>query len=180
MFMTVADPVGSGIIRSLADTDRTNMTGTWSRTPETMTSQTMRDLMPSLRHIGLQFNGDEKNSTVRRDETALAAEQGLTITARESALDAGGARCGDVGPQALRGKGQEGAALISVAARCYGVGQLAGEQAERILFDHTPGRSACPADGGVRREAQHVGDQRDRGLPAHWARAGGRDRRMNL
>lgn len=53
--------------------------------PETATLQTMRDLMPSLRHIGLQFNGDEKNSTVRRDETALAAEQGLSITARESA-----------------------------------------------------------------------------------------------
>ena len=35
---------------------------------------------------------------------------------------------------------RDGAALISVAARYYDVGRLAGEQAEKILFDHiSPG-----------------------------------------
>lgn len=182
IFMIVADPVGSGIVKSLDETGRTNMTGTYNRMPETVTLQTMRNYRPALHHVGLLFNSDEKNSTVKRDEVAaLAAAQGLAFTAKEIALDANGAPIPeDIAPkmQELKDEGVEfvyvgsssflqaqtetlgkaavaarmpvlspyedmvrqGAALISVAARYHDVGQLAGQQAEKILFDHvSPG-----------------------------------------
>ncbi|MEZ5797794.1 MAG: ABC transporter substrate-binding protein [Paracoccaceae bacterium] len=178
IFMIVADPVGSGVVRSLEETGRPNITGTYNRMPETVTLQAMRNYMPALRHIGLLFNADEKNSTIKRDElAALASEQGLDFTALEIALDATGKPMEeDIAPKmaALKAAGVEfvyvgsssflqahsaalgkaagsrkmpvlspyedmvrnGAALISVAARYYDVGTLAGQLAEKILFDH--------------------------------------------
>lgn len=177
VFMIVADPVGSGVVRSLDETGRPNITGTYNRMPETVTLQTIRSFLPTVRHIGLLFNADEKNSTVKRDEVAaLAAGQGLEFTALGIALDADGKPvAADIAPKmaALKEAGVEfvyvgsssflqahaaalgraaeaarmpvispyedmvrdGAALISVAARYYDVGRLAGQQAERILFE---------------------------------------------
>lgn len=91
VFMIVADPVGSGIVRSLDETGRPNVTGTYNRMPETVTLQTIRNFMPSVRHIGLLFNTDEKNSIIKRDELALLArEQGLEFTSLEIAIGADG------------------------------------------------------------------------------------------
>lgn len=183
VFMIVADPVGSGIVRSLDATGRPNITGTYNRMPETVTLQTIRSFMPSVRQVGLLFNADEMNSIVKRDEiAALAADQGLDFTALEIALDADGRpMASDIAPKmaALREAGVEflyvgsssflqanalemgaaaeavgmpvlspyedmvrdGAALISVAARYYDVGRLAGRQAESILF-----KNVAPGD----------------------------------
>ncbi|MDF2235730.1 ABC transporter substrate-binding protein [Albimonas sp. CAU 1670] len=177
VFMIVADPVGSGVVRSLDETGRANITGTYNRMPETVTLQTIRSFLPTVSRIGLLFNADEKNSTVKRDEVAaLAAAQGLELTALEIALDADGKpMAADIAPKmaALKEAGVEfvylgsssflqahavelgraaeaakmpvispyedmvrdGAALISVAARYYDVGRLAGQQAEKILFE---------------------------------------------
>lgn len=182
VFTIVADPVGSGIVRSLEQTGRPNITGTYNRMPETVTLQTMRSFLPSVRHLGLLFNTDEQNSVIKRDEVAtLAMAQGLEFTALEIALDEDGKPSpADIRPKmaALKDAGVEfvyvgsssflqanavplgeaavaealpvlspyedmvrdGAALISVAARYYDVGRLAGEQAAKILFDHaSPG-----------------------------------------
>lgn len=188
VFTIVADPVGSGIVRSLDDTGRPNITGTYNRMPETVTLQTIRSFLPTVRHVGLLFNADEKNSVVKRDEfAALALAQGLEFTALELALDQDGKPSpADIQPKmaALKGAGVEfvyvgsssflqahavalgeaavaeampvlspyedmvrdGAALISVAARYYDVGRLAGAQAAKILFDH-----ASPGDLPVAR-----------------------------
>jgi len=178
VFTIVADPVGSGIVQSLDATGRPNVTGTYNRMPETVTLQTIRSFLPSVHHVGMLFNADEKNSVVKRDEFAeLATAQGLEFTALEIALDQDGKPApDDIQPKiaALKDAGVEfvyvgsssflqahaaalgeaavaealpllspyedmvrdGAALISVAARYYDVGRLAGEQAAKILFDH--------------------------------------------
>jgi putative ABC transport system substrate-binding protein len=182
VFTIVADPVGSGIVRSLDDTGRPNITGTYNRMPETVTLQTIRSFLPTVSHVGLLFNADEKNSVVKRDEVAaLASAQGLKFTALAIALGEDGkpspadirpkmaalkdagvefvyvgsssflqAHAGALGEAAIAEKlpvlspyedmVRDGAALISVAARYYDVGRLAGEQAAKILFERaSPG-----------------------------------------
>lgn len=188
LFMIVADPVGSGIVQSLDQTGRPNITGTYNRMPETVTLKTIRNYMPKVKHIGLMFNADEKNSTIKRDEIAgLAAGQGLEFTAVEIGLGADGKPLPEnIEPAmaALKAAGVEfvyvgsssflqsqsaalaraaathampvlspyetlvrdNAALISVAARYYDVGRLAGELAEKILFE-----GAAPGDLPVSR-----------------------------
>ncbi|MCE5974959.1 ABC transporter substrate-binding protein [Sinirhodobacter sp. WL0062] len=111
IFMIVADPVGAGVVQSLEETGRTNVTGTYNRMPETVTLQTIRSYMPAFAHLGLLFNADEKNSVVKRDEmAALAAEQGIAFTAVELPLaEDGHPRAQDIeaGMQALKDTGAE-------------------------------------------------------------------------
>ncbi len=182
LFMIVADPVGSGIIKSLDETGRPNLTGTFNRMPETVTIETIREYLPGFAHLGMLYNANEKNSVLKRDEVAaLAAEAGLEFTALEVEQDADGKpMVADIDPKmaALKQAGadfvymgsssflrdnagalkeaslqhslpvlspyeavvRDGDALVSVAARYYDVGRLAGAQAERILVEgKTPG-----------------------------------------
>ena len=111
IFMIVADPVGAGVVQSLEETGRANITGTYNRMPETVTLQTIRSYTPAFAHLGLLFNADEKNSVVKRDEmAALAAEQGIAFTAVELPLGADGhPRAQDIeaGMAALKAAGAE-------------------------------------------------------------------------
>ncbi len=179
VFMIVADPVGSGIVRSLEATGRPNLTGTYNRMPETVTIEIIRDYLPGFSHLGLLFNSNERNSVLKRDELqTLSSEMGFVFTALEIAGSADGAPLiEDIAPKMAQLKTAgvdfvyvgsssflrensgtlkkaslehglpvlspyeemvlDGDALVSVAARYYDVGRLAGAQAERILVGGT-------------------------------------------
>ena len=68
IFMIVADPVGAGIIESLDQTGRDNITGTFNRMPEAVTIETMRSYLPEFMHLGMLYNSDEPNSVLKHDE----------------------------------------------------------------------------------------------------------------
>jgi len=175
VFMIVADPIGVGIIESLDQTGRPNVTGTYNRVPEEVNIETIRAYLPSFKRLGLLYNTDEKNSVLKRDEVAALTEQmGFELIALELPLgDDGKPRGEDIALKmaelkaagvdflylgsssflrdnrhALTGAAVENGipvlspyellvrdsqALISVAARYYDVGRLAGGQAEKIL-----------------------------------------------
>jgi putative ABC transport system substrate-binding protein len=177
VFMIVADPVGSGVVKSLDATGRSNVTGTYNRVPETVTIQTIRTILPNFRRLGLLYNVDEPNSIRKKEELASLAESGgFDLVALPIALgDDGVSLAEDIAPKmrALAKAGvefvyvgsssflransllfgatakdtklpvlspyeqmvHEGSALISVAARYYDVGRLAGQQAQAILFE---------------------------------------------
>lgn len=177
VFTIVADPVGSGIVDSLANTGRPDVTGTYNRVPERVNIETIRSYDPQFKRLGLLYNSDEKNSVLKRDEiAALAESMGFELTALELSLgDDGKPMVEDIAPKMaelksagvdfvylgsssfLRDNGDvttaaavdngipvlspyeelvhESQALMSVAARYYEVGRLAGEQAKRILVD---------------------------------------------
>ncbi|MCR8723480.1 ABC transporter substrate-binding protein [Frigidibacter sp. ROC022] len=181
VFMIVADPVGSGIIETLDDTGRGNLTGTYNRVPENVTVDTLRRILPDMKSLGLLYNPNEKNSILKRDELAELlpslgvrlvdhafelSEEGAPqiedIAGQVKWLKQAGAEAIYVGSSSfLRANAsifgaaakdaalpvispyeemvQNGDALISVAARYYDVGQLAGQQAAAILVD---GKSA--------------------------------------
>ena len=177
VFMIVADPVGSGIVASLESTGRPNVTGTYNRIPETVTIETIRQILPGFQRLGLLYNEDEANSTRKKEELEnLAATAGFELVALPIARgDDGAPLAEDIAPKvrelkkagaefvyvgsssflransALFGAAikdaklpalspyekmvREGSALVSVAARYYEVGQLAGQQAKAILVD---------------------------------------------
>ena len=182
VFMIVADPVGSGLVASLDETGRSNLTGTYNRMPETVTIQTIRSYLPTFRTLGLLYNENEQNSVLKyRELERLAQVEGFGLVAlpirlgedgfpiaediapKVRALAKAGADFLYVGSSSfLRANGPflgaaakaaklpllspyeesvvEGNALMSVAARYYDVGRLAGRQAEAILFEgRTPG-----------------------------------------
>lgn len=101
IFMIVADPVGSGIVRSLDATGRPNVTGTYNRTPESVMIETIRNYLPGFTHLGLLYNTDERNSVLKRDELqALSSEMGFRFTALQIANTADGApRADDIAPE---------------------------------------------------------------------------------
>lgn len=181
IFMIVADPVGAKLVKSLDETGRQNLTGTYNRVPETVNIETIRDYMPNFKRLGLLYNTNEKNSVVKRDELqALSETSGFELTALEIPLGEDGRpvvdqiepkmvelkangvdflylgsssfiqKNGDAVTAAAVKNGiavlspyedlvRDSQALISVAARYYEVGRLAGQQAEKVLSGTTPG-----------------------------------------
>ncbi len=181
IFMIVADPVGAKIIKSLDETGRQNLTGTYNRVPEVVNIETIRDYLPHFKRLGLLYNTNEQNSVVKRDELqALSEESGFELIALEIPLgEDGNPLVGQIKPKMaeLKAKGADflylgsssfiqkngdavtaaavengipvlspyeglvrnSQALMSVAARYYEVGRLAGQQAERILKGTKPG-----------------------------------------
>jgi len=101
VFMIVADPVGVGIIKSLDETGRANLTGTYNRVPERVTIETIRTYLPEFKHLGMLFNTEEPNSLLKRDEMAdLSAQMGFKLTALEIAQGADGKpRVDDIAPK---------------------------------------------------------------------------------
>jgi len=180
VFMIVADPVAAGLIKSLDEPGRPDLTGTFNRVPETVNIETIRSYLPAFKRLGMLVNADEKNSLVKRDEmAALGRDMGFELISAEIALAADGKpQAQDIAPKLaqLKAKGadfiylgsssflreqrevftraalseslpvlspyelvvRDSQALISVAARYYEVGRLAGEQARRILQDGVP------------------------------------------
>lgn len=177
VFMIVADPVGSGIIGSLEEPGRPNITGTYNRMPETVTIDTIRRYLPGFDSLGLLYNANEPNSLLKLEEMKQLSESaGFELVALPIALNEQHQPLPeDIGPKmralaqahvdfvyvgsssflqansAIMGGAamaaglpllspyeeavQEGNALISVAANYYEVGRLAGQQAEKILFE---------------------------------------------
>jgi putative ABC transport system substrate-binding protein len=151
VFTVVADPVGADVIESLDHTGRANLTGTFNRVPERVNIETIRAYHPSFRRLGLLYNSNEKNSVLKHAEiSALSAEMDFELTALQLPLgDDAKPRIEDIAPAMAELKaagvdfiylGRDSQALISVAARYYDVGRLAGAQAEKILVGGaTPG-----------------------------------------
>jgi len=87
VFMVVADPVGAGLVKSLDDPGRPDITGTYNRVPERVNIETLRAYQPKFRRLGLLFHADERNSLVKRDELqALSGQLGFELVSREMPL----------------------------------------------------------------------------------------------
>lgn len=101
VFTIVADPVGAGIVESLERSGRANLTGTYNRVPEQVNIETIRTYLPGFRRLGLLYNGNERNSIVKRDElAALAATMDFELVALELPLDdSGEPRTADIAPR---------------------------------------------------------------------------------
>jgi putative ABC transport system substrate-binding protein len=182
VFLYVADPFATRIAAGFEGSGRANVTGTFNRVPEAVNIEVIRAYDPAFERLGLLYNGNERNSVIKRDELqGLAATMGFELVAIE--LDPGNdgapdpavipprmAELADRGvdfmylgsSSFLRANGalytasalengipilspyenlvREHDALLSIAARAYDVGQLAAQQALRILEDGaTPG-----------------------------------------
>ena len=91
VFMVVADPVGAGLVKTLEETGRPDVTGTYNRVPERVNIETLRAYQPRFRRLGVLFHTDERNSLVKRDELqALSGQMGFELVAREIPLGADG------------------------------------------------------------------------------------------
>lgn len=83
VFTVVADPVGAGLVESLENSGRPNITGTYNRVPEAVNIDTIRAYMPGFSRLGLIYNENEPNSALKRDELAeLAGALGFELVAR--------------------------------------------------------------------------------------------------
>ena len=98
VFTIVADPVGAGVVESLDNTGRANLTGTFNRVPECVNIETIRAYLPGFGHLGLIYNTNEKNSVLKHAEiAALSTEMGFDLTALELPLgDDGKPRVDDI------------------------------------------------------------------------------------
>ena len=101
VFTVVADPVGAGVVESLENTGRANLTGTYNRVPESVNIETIRTYYPDFNHLGLLYNTNETNSALKHDEiAALSVEMGFDLTALALPLgDDGKPRIDDIGPK---------------------------------------------------------------------------------
>jgi putative ABC transport system substrate-binding protein len=100
VFTVVADPVGAGVVESLDQTGRANLTGTFNRVPEMVNIETIRAYHPGFTRLGLIYNTNEKNSALKHAEiAALSVEMGFDLTALELPLgDDGKPRIEDIAP----------------------------------------------------------------------------------
>lgn len=87
VFTVVADPVGAGVVASLDQTGRANITGTFNRVPEAVNINTIRSYNPGFRRLGILYNANEANSVLKRDELAqLSQDMGFELVAIEVEL----------------------------------------------------------------------------------------------
>ena len=88
VFWYVADPFGTGIADSFEGTGRPHVAGTYNRVPEAVNIRTIRSVMPDFQHLGILFNGNERNSLIKVEEhRELSRKMGYEFTAIE--LDPG-------------------------------------------------------------------------------------------
>lgn len=120
VFMIVADPVGAGVVASLDQPGRPDVTGTYNRVPERVNIETLRLYRPAFRRLGLLHHADERNSTVKRDElAALAAEMGFELIARALPPGADGRpRPADIAP-AVHALKQAGAEFLYIGSSSF-------------------------------------------------------------
>jgi putative ABC transport system substrate-binding protein len=91
VFMIVADPVGARVVKSLENTGRKNVTGTFNRVPEVVNINTIRSYMPTFKTLGLLYNKNEKNSALKHAEISkLAIKMNFKLVALEMPLDPDG------------------------------------------------------------------------------------------
>lgn len=88
VFWYVADPFGAGIAESFEGTGRPHVAGTFNRVPEEVNIRTIRSVRPDFSHLGILYNGNERNSLIKvAEHEALSKEMGYEFTAIE--LDPG-------------------------------------------------------------------------------------------
>jgi len=88
VFWYVADPFGTGIADGFDGTGRPHVAGTYNRVPEAVNIRTIRSIKPDFSHLGILYNGNERNSLIKVEEhRALSKEMGYEFTAIE--LDPG-------------------------------------------------------------------------------------------
>jgi putative ABC transport system substrate-binding protein len=91
VFMIVADPVGSKIIKSYENTGRENLAGTRNRVPEAVNINTIRSYYPAFKRLGLLYNTYENNSVVKSQEIKdLSKQMNFDLVALELELGADG------------------------------------------------------------------------------------------
>jgi len=91
VFTIVADPVGTGIVKSLKSTGRPNVTGTYNRVPEAVNIETILTYMPEFKRLGMIYNVNEKNSILKRNEVdKLAHSMEFELVSKQLPLDADG------------------------------------------------------------------------------------------
>jgi len=82
VFTFVADPFSVGIAETFDWSGRPNVTGTYSRAPETVDIKAMRSYDPDFRRLGMLFNDNEPNSVAKVDEMrALSKKMGFELIA---------------------------------------------------------------------------------------------------
>ncbi|MDA5093694.1 ABC transporter substrate-binding protein [Aliiroseovarius sp. KMU-50] len=90
VFWYVADPFGTGIAESFDGSGRAHIAGTFNRVPEAVNIRTIRSIKPDFQHLGILYNGNERNSLIKVEEhRVLSQELGYDFTAIE--LDPGNA-----------------------------------------------------------------------------------------
>jgi len=84
VFMYVSDPFGSGIASNFENSGRDNVTGTFNRVPEAVNIRTIRTIRPDFEHLGMIYNGNERNSVIKVEEMrSLSRDMGFSLTALE-------------------------------------------------------------------------------------------------
>lgn len=120
VFMIVADPVGSGVVRSLDATGRANLTGTYNRMPESVTIQTIRHYLPTFDTLGLIYNENEQNSVLKyREMVELAEEENFRIVAEALPLAPDGLPTVEDIPQKVRELAREGVDFLYVGSSSF-------------------------------------------------------------
>ena len=88
VFTVVADPFGTRIAESFERSGRSNVAGTYNRVPEVVNIEVIRQYDPEFRKLGLLYNGNERNSVIKKEELeALVPGLGIEFVAIE--LDPG-------------------------------------------------------------------------------------------
>ena len=84
VFTVVADLFGTGIAKSFEGSGRKNVTGTFNRVPESVNIEVIRQYDPAFKKLGLLYNRNEKNSTVKFEQLSrLAPKLGVELIALE-------------------------------------------------------------------------------------------------
>ncbi len=84
VFTAVADPFGTRIAESFERSGRPNVTGTFNRVPERVNVETIQQYDRKFKKLGLLYNGNEKNSVLKKEELSkLAGEMNFELVALE-------------------------------------------------------------------------------------------------
>ena len=120
VFWYVADPFGTNIAESFDGSGRPHVAGTFNRVPEEVNIQTIRSIRPDFNHLGILYNGNERNSVIKVEEhRELSKELGYLFTAIE--LDPGNPGAPDPGliPQRMKELADAGVDCIYLGSSSY-------------------------------------------------------------
>jgi putative ABC transport system substrate-binding protein len=109
VFMIVSDPIGSGIIKSFAQTGRDNITGTRNRPDDIVYINAIRSYLPRFNKLGMLYNSNEPNSELKVKQIKdLAKSMNFVVIALPLALDMdGNPRKNDIAVKMEKLKSQE-------------------------------------------------------------------------
>lgn len=107
--MIVSDPIGSGIIKSFAQTGRDNITGTRNRPDDIVYINAIRSYLPRFNKLGMLYNSNEPNSELKVKQIKdLAKSMNFVVIALPLALDMdGNPRKNDIAVKMEKLKSQE-------------------------------------------------------------------------